>query len=50
MSHQAQLVCYLHSKSQFHTSTHSSDKGLSEILQPYCLGASKAITEDLVFW
>ena len=50
MSHQAQLVCYLHSKSQCHNSTHSSDIRLSEILQSYCLGASRTITEDLEFW
>ena len=33
MSHQAELICYSHTKSQFHASTHSQDIRLSAILK-----------------
>ena len=49
MSDQAQLTCYLHTKTPFHTSTHSWGIGLSRILQYDWSRASWAITQDLEF-
>ena len=48
ISHHAQLLCYSHTKVQFHTSTHSEDIGLSVILQSDWSIASKAITQDIL--
>ena len=48
MSHQAQLICYSHTKSQFHASTYS--QGLSAILESVCLRASGAVNQELEFY
>ena len=50
MSHQAQLICYSHTKSQFHASTYSQDIELSAILESVCSRASGAVTQELEFY
>ena len=49
MSHQAQPICYSHTKSQFHASTHSQDIGLSATVESDWSRAPGAITQELEF-